>query len=86
MREGFGPTPIIGTSQHAIDRLGVKNTVQVNKLIKCTFQPTFTAGPVIAHDIDEKGVIKFIDLIDGIDQTTDLDIRVLGKSSKRLHL
>ena len=86
MREGIRTTPVISPLQHAVDRFRIKDAVQVNQFVVGAFQATFRAGAVVTHDVDEQRVVEFADFVDGVDESADLDVRVLGKSGEGLHL
>ena len=86
MREGVGASPVIGDREHALNGLNAENTVEAEHLVEGTDQATLGAGAVVAHDVNEKGVIQLTEIVDGIHQSTDLDIGVLHEARKGFHL
>ena len=86
MRERVGTTPVIGDREHALNGLNAENTVEAEHLVEGTDQAAFRAGTIVAHDVNEQGVIQLTEIVDGIDQTADFDIGVLHEAGKGFHL
>ena len=57
VREGIRSPPVVGALQHALDRLRVEDAVQVNQLVEGSFKAALGARAVVAHDVDDQGVV-----------------------------
>ena len=86
VREGVGAAPIIRALQHALGGLGVEDAVEVHQLVVGAGQAAFAARTVVAHDVDEQGVVQSANIVDGAHQPADLDVRVLHEAGKGFHL
>ena len=84
MREGARVAPIV--QMRHIDLGGVNNSIQCHHLVIGAFRSTFRARSVVAHNVNEQGVIQYAHFPQSINQASYLFIRVLGKTGERLHL
>src|SRR5882724_2141720 len=84
MREGARVAPIV--QMRHIDLGGVNNSIQCHHLVIGTFRSTLCAGSVVAHDVNEQGVVQYAHLPEGVNQSSYLFIGVLGKTGKSFHL
>src|SRR5205809_146585 len=84
MREGARVAPIV--QMRHIDLGGVNNSIQCHHLVIGAFRSTFCAGSVVAHNVNEQGVVQYAHFLQGINQASYLFIGVLGKTGERFHL
>src|SRR6266853_6924123 len=84
MREGARVAPIL--QMRHVDLGGVDDSIQRHHLVIGAFRSTFCAGSVVAHNVNEQGVVQYAHLLKGIHQSSYLFIGVLGKTGEGLHL
>src|SRR6267378_177192 len=84
MRERARVAPILQVRH--IDLGGVNDSIQRHHLVIGAFRSTFCAGSVVAHNVNEQGVVQYAHLLKSIHQSSYLFVGVLGKTGESFHL
>ena len=79
-----GQAPFVHEAHGLLDRR--LQPVEAHDLVRRADQRAFRARTVVAHDVDDKRVVEFIELFDRIDDASDFMVRVFEKIGVVLRL
>ena len=79
---GFRSTQIVDVLQQVLHRFG--HAVERGQLVERPDRTTEGRPAVVAGDPDDQGVVQFAEVLDGLNQSTDLVVGVLGHARRRL--
>ena len=84
MAAGFRPTQIVDVLQQVLHRFG--HAVEQRQLVERPDRTTEGRPAVVAGDPDDQRVVQFAEVLDGLNQSTDLVVGVLGHGGVDFHL
>ena len=80
---GHGAADLIEVRKHVGHAL--LDAVQRRDLVEGPVRPAFAARTIVSKYVDEQCIVQHVHVLEGIHETADLNIGVLGESRKGLH-
>ena len=81
--ERLGAADQVELGQHVLE--GLRDAVEGHQLVEGAVKAALGAGAVVTGDVDEEGVLVLAQVLEGIDQPSDLLVGVLGEAGVGLH-
>ena len=73
-------------SSHELGRLELGRAVEHHQLVEGAAEGALGGRPVVADDVVDEGVVEDPELLEGVDEPTDVVVRVLEEAGVDLHL
>ena len=83
---GVRSAELVDLALHELDRLDRGHAVQHRHLVEAAVQRSFGRGAVVADDVEDQRVIEYLQILQRIDQPSDVVVGVLEKRRIDLHL
>ena len=83
---GLRPTQFVNAGHQEFGRLYAGQAVESKHLVECAVQRTFSRCAVVPDDIEHKRVVEDSQLLQQVEQATNVVIDVLQKSCIDFHL